>query len=124
VFQGARIRSRSTINRTGAPGLTVTIVADGVGGADGNVGRNSYLQEGWLPPDPPTGHGEHDYVFQLFALSACPDLGNSLGRAAFVRAITGHVLAAGVLIGTYSRGQPADGKAALSRANGDGVAAA
>jgi Raf kinase inhibitor-like YbhB/YbcL family protein len=90
------------------------IIADGSGGRDGDVGRNSFLREGWLPPDPPTGHGEHDYVFQLFALSETPDLGASPGRGAFVEAIAGNVLAVGVLIGTYSRGEPAevDGSAA------------
>jgi Raf kinase inhibitor-like YbhB/YbcL family protein len=85
-----------------------TIVANGAGGDDGDVGRNSFLREGWLPPDPPTGHGEHDYVFQLFALSETPELGASPGRGAFVDAIAGRVLAAGVLIGTYSRGEPAE----------------
>jgi Raf kinase inhibitor-like YbhB/YbcL family protein len=81
------------------------IVADGDGGPDGNVGRNSYLREGWLPPDPPTGHGEHNYVFQIFALSDGAHLGASPGRSAFVEAIAGKVLAAGILIGTYSRGE-------------------
>jgi phosphatidylethanolamine-binding protein (PEBP) family uncharacterized protein len=38
------------------------IVADDAGGKDGDVGRNSFLREGWLAPDPPTGHGEHDHV--------------------------------------------------------------
>jgi Raf kinase inhibitor-like YbhB/YbcL family protein len=84
------------------------IIADGTGGKDGDVGRNSFLREGWLPPDPPTGHGEHDYVFQLFALSERPLLDASPGRSAFVGAIAGRVLAAGVLIGTYSRGAPAN----------------
>ena len=84
------------------------IVRDGAGGEDGNVGRNSFLQEGWLPPDPPSGHGEHDYVFQLFALSGRRDLGSSPGRGAFVDAIAGRILAAGLLIGTYSRGEPAE----------------
>jgi Raf kinase inhibitor-like YbhB/YbcL family protein len=32
-------------------------------------GRNSYLMTGWLPPDPPPGHGSHRYVFQVFALA-------------------------------------------------------
>ena len=81
------------------------IVADGPGSAEqGDVGRNSYLGEGWLPPDPPRGHGEHRYVFQLFALDAVVDIGGQTpGRGAMVEAMAGHVLAAGVLTGTYSR---------------------
>jgi Raf kinase inhibitor-like YbhB/YbcL family protein len=82
------------------------IVADGDGGPDGDVGRNSFLREGWLPPDPPTGHGEHDYVFQLFALSDTPDIGATPGRGDVVAAMAGRVVAAGMLIGTYSRGEP------------------
>lgn len=84
------------------------IVADEAVEAGPDVGRNSYLGEGWLPPDPPTGHGSHDYVFQLFALSSLPELDESPGRSAIVEAISGRVLGAGVLIGTYSRGQPSD----------------
>jgi len=84
------------------------IVRDGDGGADGrDVGRNSFFSEGWLPPDPPTGHGSHDYVFQLFALSETPTLSANPGRAAIVEAMAGKVLAAGILVGTYSRGEPA-----------------
>jgi Raf kinase inhibitor-like YbhB/YbcL family protein len=91
------------------------IRADGEGGTSGeDVGRNSFLREGWLPPDPPTGHGEHDYVFQLFALSVGTDLSHSPGRAEFVASLAGHVLAAGVLIGTYSRGETSPGRAELS----------
>jgi Raf kinase inhibitor-like YbhB/YbcL family protein len=73
----------------------------------GEVGRNSYFSEGWLPPDPPTGHGEHRYAFQLFALSDGPDLDETPGRSAVLRAMAGHVLAAGLLTGTYSRGEEA-----------------
>ena len=85
------------------------IVADGAGDANGDVGRNSYLREGWLPPDPPTGHGEHRYAFQLFALDAgAPDPGDSPGRGALLEAMMGHVLAAGLLVGLYARGTPVD----------------
>ncbi len=81
------------------------IVADGQGDAAGrDVGRNSYYREGWLPPDPPTGHGEHRYAFQLFALAeGAGDPGDSPGRTALLAAMAGKVLAAGILIGTYSR---------------------
>jgi len=82
------------------------ILADSDGDLGGHdVGRNSYLREGWLPPDPPTGHGSHDYVFQLFALSETPEIGSNPGRSAFLRAIEGRVLGAGLLVGTYSRGE-------------------
>lgn len=70
------------------------------------VGRNSYFRQSWLPPDPPTGHGEHRYVFQLFALAA-PLPEGSPKRSALVKAMAGQVLAAGLLTGTYSRGDPA-----------------
>lgn len=84
------------------------IIPDGAFEADGrDVGRNSYFVEGWLPPDPPTGHGNHDYVFQLFALSEDVDAGTNPGRSDFIAAISGKVLAAGMLVGTYSRGEPA-----------------
>jgi Raf kinase inhibitor-like YbhB/YbcL family protein len=82
---------------------------DGDGDAThGDVGRNSYLREGWLPPDPPTGHGEHRYAFQLFALQDVLQLDPSPGRSAVVEAMAGRVLAAGLLTGVYSRGEPAD----------------
>lgn len=81
------------------------IAADGAGDADGDVGRNSFFAEGWLPPDPPTGHGDHRYAFQLFALDAdAADPGETPGRAALLRAMAGHVIGAGLLIGIYSRG--------------------
>lgn len=85
------------------------IAADGAGATDrGDVGRNSFLREGWLPPDPPTGHGEHRYMFQLFALGdGATDPGATPGRGAVVAAMAGHVLAAGLLTGVYSRGEEA-----------------
>jgi hypothetical protein len=84
------------------------IAPDGDGWRGRDVGRNSFRQEGWLPPDPPTGHGEHRYCFQLFALDARPpDPGASPGRSALTEAMRGHVLAAGLLVGGYSREEPA-----------------
>lgn len=68
------------------------------------LGRNSFMKAEYLPPDPPTGHGPHRYAFQVFALDRAPQLGAEPGRDAFVQALAGHVLAKGVLIGTYERG--------------------
>lgn len=94
------------------------IRADGAGDPDGrDVGRNSLFGEGWLPPDPPAGHGEHRYVFQLFALAETADPGFTPRRSSMVEAMKGKVLAAAVLTGTYSRGDPAEiGPAAAVRA--------
>lgn len=84
------------------------IRADGSGESDGrDVGRNSFFGGGWLPPDPPTGHGAHHYAFQLFALGPGPDVGDTPGRGAILKAMHGRVLAAGLLTGTYSRGEEA-----------------
>jgi Raf kinase inhibitor-like YbhB/YbcL family protein len=81
---------------------------DGAGGPGRrDVGRNSYFLEGWLPPDPPTGHGPHIYAFQLFALSSGADPRETPGRGAMVKAMAGRVLAAGLLTGTYARGRAA-----------------
>jgi Raf kinase inhibitor-like YbhB/YbcL family protein len=67
------------------------------------IGRNSYLQAGWLPPDPPPGHGVHRYAFQLFALAGEPDFSDTPGRDAVLEAIQEHAIASGCLIGTYER---------------------
>jgi Raf kinase inhibitor-like YbhB/YbcL family protein len=72
-------------------------------GLDENLGENSFLNAGWLPPDPPSGHGPHLYVFQLFALDRSLRFDGHPGRGAFLAAIQGHVLAKGVLVGTYER---------------------
>lgn len=68
-----------------------------------NLGQNSFLKDQWLPPDPPTGHGPHRYLFQVYALDAILDLDPSPGRGALVDAMHGHVLAKGTLTGTYER---------------------
>ncbi|MGV7032248.1 YbhB/YbcL family Raf kinase inhibitor-like protein [Methylobacterium symbioticum] len=69
----------------------------------GELGRNSVLQTGWLPPDPPSGHGTHRYCFQLYALSAALAVPGGLGRSGLIEAMRGRVLAKGLLIGTYAR---------------------
>lgn len=75
----------------------------GQDGLDETLGRNSFLQAAYLPPDPPTGHGPHLYAFQLFALDQKLDFDHPPGRKAVVKAMSGHVLAKGVLVGAYER---------------------
>ncbi|HXP94930.1 MAG TPA: YbhB/YbcL family Raf kinase inhibitor-like protein [Candidatus Binatia bacterium] len=63
--------------------------------------RNLGTFLGLCPPknDPP-----HHYVFTAYALDLAPDaLQPGLNRDAFMAAITGHALAASVIIGTYAR---------------------
>jgi Raf kinase inhibitor-like YbhB/YbcL family protein len=72
-------------------------------GVDDTLGRNTFLAAGWLPPDPPTGHGPHLYAFQVFALDRKLSFDGHPSRSQLVDAMKGHVLARGVLIGTYER---------------------
>ena len=69
-------------------------------------GRNSYLMSGWLPPDPPPGHGKHRYAFQVFAIGQMgvgEAFGDTPGREALMVAIRERAIASGCLIGTYER---------------------
>jgi Raf kinase inhibitor-like YbhB/YbcL family protein len=72
------------------------------------TGKNSFGNSEWLLPDPPTGHGPHDYVFQIFALDSPLALMPGAGRSDLVAAMEGHVLGAAVLTGTYLRNENGD----------------
>jgi len=67
------------------------------------LGRHSMLGTGWLPPDPPPGHGVHRYAFQVFALDAPAELSGTPGRDDVLALLAGHAIASGCLIGTYTR---------------------
>lgn len=67
------------------------------------TGRTSFLMDHYLPPDPPSGHGPHRYVFQIFALDTQLNFDKEPGRKALLDAIRGHVLAKGLHIGVYER---------------------
>ena len=66
-------------------------------------GRNSFLTAGWLPPDPPPGHGVHRYAFQLFALGPGDRFEGKPGRDEFLDAVRQRGLCSGCLTGTYER---------------------
>jgi Raf kinase inhibitor-like YbhB/YbcL family protein len=65
-------------------------------------GKNGSGSVGWFGPRPPRGDPEHHYHFQIFALDT-PSLGLSgaVDRKALVKAMEGHVMADGELIGVY-----------------------
>jgi len=71
---------------------------------DQRCAANDTLSATWLPPDPPPGKGVHRYVFQVFALDVVPRFESRPGRAELLDKIKGHVIAKGLLIGTYARG--------------------
>lgn len=73
------------------------------GEAPPRTGKNSYGNSEWLLPDPPMGHGTHDYVFQLFALDLPLTLAPGATRGELLAAMEGHVLAVAILTGTYGR---------------------
>jgi Raf kinase inhibitor-like YbhB/YbcL family protein len=72
-------------------------------GDDVQEGRNSFLRAGWLPPDPPPGHGQHRYAFQLFALGAGKPFSGKPGRDDVLEAIQERAIASGMMVGTYER---------------------
>jgi Raf kinase inhibitor-like YbhB/YbcL family protein len=81
--------------------LPTTIQLSDLGGAVQGV--NDAKTRGWFGPQPPRGHGVHHYHFQLFAVDTQLSLGPDATRDELSRALHGHVLASGELIGTYER---------------------
>lgn len=58
---------------------------------------------GYRGPAPPRGHGTHHYRFHLYALDAPLKLPEKADKKALLKAMQGHVLAEGELVGTYER---------------------
>ena len=72
--------------------------------SDERTGHNSFHKRGWLPPDPPPGHGAHRYLFQVFAVDALPDFSDhTVHKGDIVSALKGHVLGVGSMTATYQR---------------------
>ena len=72
-------------------------------------GQNDAKTRGWYGPKPPIGHGVHHYHFQLFAVDTQLSLGPDAKLDDLKRALQGHVLADGELVGTYERTADSDG---------------
>jgi Raf kinase inhibitor-like YbhB/YbcL family protein len=65
--------------------------------------QNDAKTRGWSGPKPPLGHGIHHYHFELFAVDTQLSLGPDATLDEISRALRGHVLADGELVGTYER---------------------
>jgi hypothetical protein len=66
-------------------------------------GKNSFGEIGYGGPMPPPGGGKHRYYFRLYALDAEPPLDPGLDKSALLKAIEGHIVGQGELMGTYER---------------------
>jgi hypothetical protein len=90
-------------------GNGILSLAEGSLGADDpggqfRMGRNSYLREAWLAPDPPPAHGPHRYVFQLFALKpGGRGFSGRPGRGELIDIVLERAIAVGIITGTYER---------------------
>ncbi len=65
----------------------------------GVEGRNSAGSTGYTPPCPPAG--EHHYHYKVLALDTTLSLPAGSDRDALMRALEGHVLGRGELVGRY-----------------------
>jgi Raf kinase inhibitor-like YbhB/YbcL family protein len=68
----------------------------------GSQGTNDSRKIGYGGPCPPRGK-PHRYFFKLYALDASLSLPSGASKADLEKAMRGHILAQGQLIGTYSR---------------------
>lgn len=68
-------------------------------------GRNSWQSDnrGYRGPAPPRGHSIHHYHFHLYALDKVLTLPPGSGLELLLAAMSGHILAESLLVGTYER---------------------
>jgi Raf kinase inhibitor-like YbhB/YbcL family protein len=69
--------------------------------AGGIQGRSDFGKNGYGGPCPP--FGTHRYVFKLYALDTELTLDGRAGKGEAVKAMEGHILAQGQLVGKYKR---------------------
>jgi Raf kinase inhibitor-like YbhB/YbcL family protein len=88
---------------------SVDTLAEGVAAAGalpfgGSQGINDFRKPGYGGPCPPGG--THRYFFKVYALDVMLNLPKGKAKKDIERAMKGHVIASGELIGTYSRRRP------------------
>ena len=84
---------------------TATSLAGGIAAGDLPDGTkqaaNITGQPAYFGPAPPAGHGIHHYTFEIWALDTKLDVSPAT-RDSVMKAMDGHVLAKGMVIGLYS----------------------
>jgi len=86
------------------PGTATSLPAGVAAGnlPDGTMqAANITGQPAYFGPAPPAGHGIHHYTFEIFALDTKLDV-SPANRDSVMKAMEGHVLAKGLVIGLYS----------------------
>lgn len=81
----------------------VSEVPEGRVPAGGVESVNGFGTSGWGGPRPPKGDNPHRYFFRLYAVDQPLRLPDNPGSADVHRAVAGHELASGVLVGTFAR---------------------
>jgi Raf kinase inhibitor-like YbhB/YbcL family protein len=76
-------------------------IAEGSLPADARQGLNDFKRNSYGGPCPPSG--THRYYFKVYALDKTLDIAPSTNKAALEKAMQGHTLAQGRLMGTYRR---------------------
>jgi Raf kinase inhibitor-like YbhB/YbcL family protein len=66
-------------------------------------GKNSNGEIEYTGPMPPPGHGEHHYHFKVFALDEPLRLKRGANRDEVLKAMEGHVIDQGEIVGVYTR---------------------
>jgi Raf kinase inhibitor-like YbhB/YbcL family protein len=87
----------------GARELAEGVPKDAVLSIGAHQGTNSFGDVGYGGACPPRGHGEHRYIFKLYALDADPALEPGARREQLLDALRNHVLAEAHLTGKYKR---------------------
>ena len=80
------------------PALTSRIAENSVPGKEG---ANSAGQQGYMGPCPPSG--THRYFFKVYALDTELNLGSGAKKRDVEKAMQGHILAKGELLGLFHR---------------------
>jgi Raf kinase inhibitor-like YbhB/YbcL family protein len=65
------------------------------------IGNHDGRERGWYPPCPPIGR--HRYFFKLYALDAPIGALANPSKADLEKAMEGHILGRGVLVGSYQK---------------------
>ena len=77
---------------------TPVIEENSIPGTEGKNGENTIGYKGPCPPD-----GRHHYFFKVYALDKMLDLKKGADKNSLIKAMKGHILAHGELIGLYEK---------------------